>query len=120
MIYLDYNASTPIDPAVREAMLPYLERHFGNPSSSHGMGRPGKEAVRRAREQVADMLGAAPDEIIFTSGGTESNNHVIKGVACTRQDRGRHIITTAIEHPAVTHPGDTSQHIVVLPSEPDR
>lgn len=104
MIYLDNNASTPIDPAVREAMLPYLEKYFGNPSSSHGMGRPGKEAVQRARKQVADMLGAAPDEIIFTSGGTESNNHVIKGAACSRQDRGRHIITTAIEHPAVTHP----------------
>ncbi len=104
MIYLDYNASTPIDPAVREAMLPYLERYYGNPSSSHGMGRPGQEAVERAREQVAVMLGASPEEIVFTSGGTESNNHVIKGVACVLQDRGRHIVTSAVEHPAVTSP----------------
>ena len=104
MIYLDYNASTPVDPAVREAMLPYLGELHGNPSSSHPMGRRVKQAVETARTQVAGMLGADPSEIVFMSGGTEANNHVIKGVAFALKDRGRHIITTAIEHPAVINP----------------
>ncbi len=104
MIYLDYNASTPVDPAVREAMLPYLGDFYGNPSSSHAMGRPLREAVDEARGQVAAMLAAHPEEIVFTSGGTEANNHVIKGVAHTCKDRGRHIITSAVEHPAVINP----------------
>jgi len=104
MIYLDYNASTPVDPAVREAMLPYLGDFYGNPSSSHSMGRPLRAAVDEARSQVAAMLAAHPEEIVFTSGGTEANNHVIKGVAHTRKDRGRHIITSGIEHPAVINP----------------
>ena len=104
MIYLDYNASTPVDPAVREAMLPYLGQHFGNPSSSHALGTRLKEAVDHARGQVAAMLDAEPGEIVFTSGGTESNNHVIKGVAISRWNRGTHIITSAIEHPAVLNP----------------
>jgi cysteine desulfurase len=104
MIYLDYNASTPVDPAVREAMLPYLGELHGNPSSSHPMGRRVKQAVETARAQVAGMLGADPSEIVFTSGGTEANNHVIKGVAFAMKDRGRHIITSAIEHPAVINP----------------
>ena len=104
MIYLDYNASTPVDPAAREAMWPYIERYYGNPSSNHAMGRHDREAVDRARAQVASLLGAEPGEIVFTSGGTESNNHVIKGIAHMRRDRGKHIITSAIEHPAVTDP----------------
>lgn len=104
MIYLDYNASTPIDPAVREAMSPYLGDLHGNPSSNHAMGWPMRDAVDRARRQVAGMLNARPEEIIFTSGGTEANNHVIKGVAHTLRDRGRHIITSTIEHPAVINP----------------
>ena len=101
LIYLDYNASTPIDPAAREAMGPYLGRYYGNPSSSHVMGRHEREAVEKARSQVADLLGAKSEEIVFTSGGTESNNHVIKGVAFTLHDRGRHLITSRIEHPSV-------------------
>lgn len=100
-IYLDYNATTPIDPRVKEEMLPYIDDVFGNPSSSHAHGRRAREAVERARRQVAGLLGASPDEIIFTSGGSESNNHAIKGVAFAAKDRGTHIITTAIEHPAV-------------------
>jgi len=104
MIYLDYNASTPVEPAVREAMLPYLGEFYGNPSSPHLAGAELGMAINRARKQVADLLGAHPDEIIFTSGGTESNNHVIKGVACAKGHRGRHIVTTAIEHPAVIQP----------------
>jgi len=104
MIYLDYNASTPVDQAVREAMCPYLERHYGNPASNHALGRHEHEAVETARAQVASMLSGDPDEIVFTSSGTESNNHVIKGVASTLRSRGRHIITSAVEHPAVIQP----------------
>jgi cysteine desulfurase len=104
MIYLDYNASTPVDPAVRDAMLPYLDRLYGNPSSGHVMGRVVNEAVKTAREQVASMLGAGTEEIVFTSGGTEANNLVIKGLAYSRRKRGRHIITSVIEHPAVINP----------------
>jgi cysteine desulfurase len=104
MIYLDYNASTPIDPAVRDAMLPYLGELHGNPSSSHALGRPMRLAVEKARRQVASMLQADTGEIIFTSGGTEANNHVIKCVAHTLRDRGRHVITSKVEHPAVINP----------------
>lgn len=101
-IYLDYNATTPIDSRVAEAMLPYLQRDFGNPSSSHAFGVTTKKAVENARRQVADMLGSGIEEIIFTSGGTESNNYAIKGVAHAYRSKGNHIITSAIEHPAVT------------------
>jgi len=100
-IYLDYNATTPLDPAVVETMRPYLETHFGNPSSSHIYGARAKMAVEAARRQVAEMLGARPDEIVFTSGGTESNNFAIRGVAQALRDKGNHIITSAVEHPAV-------------------
>jgi len=101
MIYLDYNASTPLDEAAREAMLPYLGRNYGNPSSSHVAGRPLREAIEKARAQVASLLGASPEEIVFNSGGTEGCNHVVKGVAHALRDRGKHIITSAIEHAAV-------------------
>lgn len=101
-IYLDYNATTPHAPEVIEAMRPYLEEHFGNPSSSHAYGRKAREAVETARAQVAALLQCAPDEVLFTSGGTESNNHAIRGIAFARRDHGRHIITSQIEHPAVT------------------
>ncbi len=104
MIYLDYNASTPVDPAVREAMLPYLDRYYGNPSSGHVLGKHERGAVETARAQVADLLGASPSEIVFTSGGTESNNHVIKGVAFAPRDRGNHIIVSKVEHPSVLNP----------------
>lgn len=100
-IYLDYNGTTPHDPEVIEAMRPFLEAEFGNPSSSHWYGIVPKKAVEKARSRVADLLGCALQEIVFTSGGTESNNHAIKGIASTMGDRGNHIITCKIEHPAV-------------------
>ena len=101
-IYLDYNATTPIDPAVAEAMLPYVYGLFGNPSSGHSFGLAARQGVDRARQQVAGMLGCSEDDLIFTSGGTEANNHAIKGVAEAYRHRGNHIITSAVEHPAVT------------------
>lgn len=100
-IYLDYNATTPLDPAVIAAMQPYLEEHFGNPSSTHWYGIQARKAVEKARRQVAALLNCAPDEVIFTSGGSESNNYAIKGVAFAKREEGNHIITSAIEHPAV-------------------
>ncbi len=101
-IYLDYNATTPIAREVAEAMAPHLYEHFGNPSSSHPYGVETKRAVETARVQAADLLGCQPNEVIFTSGGTESNNYAIKGVALTNRHRTRnHIITSAVEHPAV-------------------
>ena len=100
-IYLDYNATTPIEPRVAEAMLPYLSRHFGNPSSVHAQGVAAKKAVEKARRQVAEMLGCEVEEVVFTSGGSESNNYAIKGVARAYKNKGNHIITSSIEHPAV-------------------
>jgi cysteine desulfurase len=103
-IYLDYNATTPIDPQVVDELLPYLQVEFGNPSSSHPYGRRAKEAVELARERVAALLGCDGTEIVFTSGGTESNNHALIGAAFANAQRGRHIVTSAIEHPAVLNP----------------
>jgi cysteine desulfurase len=100
-IYLDYNATTPHDPEVIAAMRPFLEEEFGNPSSSHYYGRKPRQAVIRARQQVASLLKCNPEEIIFTSGGTESNNFAIKGCSGVLCSKGNHIITTQIEHPAV-------------------
>ena len=100
-IYLDYNATTPHAPEVIVAMRPYLEDHFGNPSSSHKYGIQPRNAIENARRQVASLLNCQPDEIVFTSGGTESNNYAIKGAAFALRDKGNHIITTQIEHPAV-------------------
>jgi cysteine desulfurase NifS len=100
-IYLDYNATTPIDPQVAGAMLPFIQQHFGNPSSGHAFGAATKEAVERARHQVAAALHCRVDEVVFTSGGTESNNHAIKGVAGAHRSKGNHIITSAVEHPSV-------------------
>lgn len=98
-IYLDNNATTPIDPEVLEAMLPYLREQFGNPSSAHALGGPAHEAIERARSEVAALIGAAIDEIIFTSGGTEASNMAIRGVAAMNPAR-RAVVTTNIEHPA--------------------
>ncbi len=100
-IYLDYNATTPVDPAVRAAMLPDLETHFGNPSSGYVYGQSAKAAVDNAREQVAAFIGATADEVVFTSGGSESDNQAIIGAALANSGRGKHIITSRIEHPAV-------------------
>jgi cysteine desulfurase len=101
-IYLDYNATTPIDQEVVQEMLPFISDSFGNPSSSYSIGRNNKEAILRARKLVAGLLNASPDEIVFTSGGTESNNHAIGGIAFANREKGNHIITSSIEHPAVT------------------
>jgi cysteine desulfurase len=118
-IYLDYNATTPVDPAVFEVMRPYLAGvpggsalgYFGNPSSTHSLGKKAHEAVEQARQQVAQLLGAQPDEIVFTGGGTEASNHALKGVVFGtlrgffgRWARGAHLIISAIEHPATTQP----------------
>lgn len=100
-IYLDYNGTTPHDPRVIEAMKPFIETEFGNPSSSHWYGIKPKKAVEAARRQVAGLLNCQPREVLFTSGGTESNNHAIQGVAFSRRAQGNHIITSAVEHPAV-------------------
>lgn len=100
-IYLDYNGTTPLDPEVTDAMRPFFEAEFGNPSSSHYYGLKPRQAVAMARQQVAGLLNCRPDEILFTSGGTESNNHAILGVAYAQKSKGRHIITSAFEHPAV-------------------
>jgi len=103
-IYLDYNASTPIDPAVVAVMKPFLTDHFGNPSSGHWAAAPAKAALERARGQIAALLGCEDDEIVFTSGGSEANNLALKGVYFARRDSGDHIITTRIEHPAIIEP----------------
>jgi cysteine desulfurase len=117
-IYLDYNATTPIEPAVLKAMLPFLGDadgvhlgHFGNPSSGHVYGKKTHEAVEQARRQVAELLGAQPDEILFTSGGTEASNHALKGAVFAklrgwfgRWAKDAHIITSAVEHPATLQP----------------
>jgi cysteine desulfurase NifS/selenium donor protein len=101
-IYLDYNATTPIDGRVVEAMLPYITDHFGNPSSAHAYGVAARKAVDEARSRVAGMLGCEVFEVVFTCGGSESNNHAITGVARAYRHKGNHIITSAVEHPAVT------------------
>lgn len=103
-VYLDFNASTPIAPEVVDAMTPFLSEGFGNPSSHHWAGMPAKQVLERARQQVATLLGCTPEEVVFTSGGTEANNHAIKGAFFARRETGNHIITTQIEHPAVLQP----------------
>lgn len=99
MIYLDYNATTPVAPDVLEAMLPFLRDGYGNPSSAHSPGRRAHQAIEAARSQVATLIGASPDEILFTSGGTESSNLAIRGVLLAQPER-RHVVTSAFEHPA--------------------
>lgn len=104
MIYLDYNATTPIEKEVAEAMFPYIYENYGNPSSSHQLGTDAKRAVEESREKIAELLNCTAKEIVFTSGGSESNNTVIKGVAYTYRKKGDHIITSQIEHPAILNP----------------
>jgi cysteine desulfurase len=103
-LYLDYNATTPIHPEVADVMAPLLREGWGNPSSAHEEGRKAKAALDKARAQVASVIGASPNEIVFTSGGSEADNLAIVGTLDARRDRGRHIVTTAIEHPAVLAP----------------
>ena len=102
-VYFDYNATTSLDPSVRDAMLPYLGEVFGNPSSVHHVGRRARSLLDDARDRVAKVWAAKPSEVIFTSGGTESSNQAIFGVARLRRDKGRHIITSSVEHHAVLH-----------------
>ena len=122
LIYLDHNATTPVAPEVLDAMLPYLRDQYGNPSSDHPYGRRAAAAVDQARARVADLIGADPADIVFTSGGTESNNLAIRGTAAATAPGRRRIITTVLEHPATTAP---CQHletqgwtITRLPSNP--
>jgi cysteine desulfurase len=103
-VYLDYNATTPIDPLVADAIEPCLRQHFGNPSSSHVYGRRAHQAVELAREQVALLIAANTDEIIFTGCATEANNLAIRGAARALRDKGRHLVTSAVEHPSVAQP----------------
>jgi cysteine desulfurase len=98
---MDHSATTPVAAQVLQAMLPYLSDKFGNASSLHSFGQEAKEALEESREKVAKLLGASPEEIIFTSGGTESDNLALKGIARRNREQGRHIITTCVEHPAI-------------------
>ncbi|MCL5773145.1 MAG: aminotransferase class V-fold PLP-dependent enzyme, partial [Firmicutes bacterium] len=103
-IYLDHAATTPVNPQVLEAMMPFLLSKYGNPSSLYSVARDSRKAIESARESVAKILGASgPSEIIFNSGGSESDNHAIKGIAMANRGKGNHIITTRIEHHAVLH-----------------
>lgn len=102
-IYLDHAATTPLHPAVLDAMLPHLTEHYGNPSSIHARGRRARQALDEARESIARRLGATPREIVFTSGGSEADNLAIKGIAWAMSARGRHLITSSVEHHAVLH-----------------
>ena len=102
-VYLDYNATTPLDEEVKEAMLPFFGEVYGNPSSVHHVGQRARAALDESRERVSSVFGCKPSEIIFTSGATESCNHAIIGGAFLRQEKGRHIITSQIEHHAVLH-----------------
>ena len=103
-VYLDNNASTPVDPDVIKSMKPYIGKYYGNPSSGHWLGIKGREAIEIARKQVADLIGAKPYEIIFTSGASESNNMVLKGIVEANSEKIMQIITTRIEHPAIIEP----------------
>lgn len=100
-IYLDYNATTPVAPEVVEAMLPYLQEHFGNPSSTHAYGAAARKAIENARGAVADLLNAPAEALVFTASGTESNNLAIEGVARGTRGGRNHLITSEVEHPAV-------------------
>src|SRR5512137_2519862 len=107
-VYLDHAATNPVLPEVREAMLPFLNESFGNPSSLHDWGDPAREALEKARAQVANLIGSSePEEIIFTSCGTESNNFAVKGLALAQQSKGKHIIISAIEHFSVMNSAKT-------------
>lgn len=111
MIYLDYNATTPIAPEVIAEMLPWFDTNYGNPSSAYHIGRTSKDAIYKARKQVATLISARPEEIVFTSGATESNNLAIQGFVLANKEKGKHIITSAVEHPAVL---EVCKHLATL------
>jgi cysteine desulfurase len=102
-IYLDHAATTPLDPRVVEAMLPYLREHWGNPSSLYAEAREARKGLDAARRTIAELLGCQPQEVVFTSGGSESNNLAVRGAAHAGQRRGNHIVTSAVEHHSVLH-----------------
>ena len=102
-IYLDNAATTKMNDKVFEEMIPYLKDNYGNPSSAYKIGRDNKEIIENARKEVAEILNASPSEIYFTSGGSEADNMALKGIALGNVDKGKHIITSKIEHPAVLH-----------------
>lgn len=118
-VYLDNNSTTALDPRVAETMRPYLESFYGNPSNMHSFGRECGEALAVAREQVAQMLGASPDEVFFTGSGTEADNWAVKGTAAAWEDRGRHLVISAIEHSAVAascrYLEQRGWHLTVIP-----
>src|SRR5438874_7419323 len=101
-IYLDHNATTPLAPEVREAMEPFFHGRFGNASCKHALGQDARSAIEEARAVVAEFFGCARDEVVFTGGGTESNNLAIKGAALARRDRGKHVVVSSVEHPSVS------------------
>ena len=121
-IYLDHNATTPVDPEAVKAMMPYLNEEFGNPSSGYPLGQRAGEAVERARGEVASLLKCRSGEVVFTSGGTESNNMVLKGLIDFRSPEKSHIITSAVEHPAILNPAlflvELGVKVTVLPVDP--
>jgi cysteine desulfurase len=102
-VYLDHSATTPVHPDVVAAMLPYFTEYYGNASSIHSFGRQARKGVETAREQVARLIGADPREIVFTGCGTEADNLALRGVAMANAQRGKHIITSAVEHHAILH-----------------
>ncbi len=119
LIYLDHNATTPVDPDALKVMLPYLREEFGNPSSGYEIGLKAKQGVERARQEVASLLGCENDEVIFTSGGTESNNMVLKGLIDFKNPEKFHLITCSVEHPAILNPAvflmELGVNVTILP-----
>ena len=118
-IYLDHNATTPVDPAAAAAMMPLMREEFGNPSSPYPLGTRAKERLEQSREQVALLLGCASREVVFTSGGSESNNAVLKGMINFKHPEDFHIVTSAVEHPAILNPAlflkELGAKITILP-----
>jgi len=105
VVYLDHIATTPVAQEVIDAMLPYFREHFGNPTSLHSFGQVAKKAINNAREKIAQLINAnSPEEVVFTSGGIEANNLAIKGIAKAYEKKGRHIVSTDIEHHSILHP----------------
>ncbi|MDK2927176.1 MAG: cysteine desulfurase [Bacillota bacterium] len=122
-VYMDHAATTAVHPEVLEEMLPYLKGEFGNPSAIYSWGREAKAAIEKARERLAHLLGTEPAEIVFTSGGTESDNFALRGVAAANRDKGNHIITTKIEHHAILHTAEQLEkegfRVTYLPVDQD-
>src|SRR5690606_23138822 len=123
MIYLDYNATTPLAPEVRHTLLPFLDEHFGNPSSTHPLGRASRQGIEDARARVARLLGAEPDEIVFTSGGTESNHLALHGLARQHAPTGGHLVISSLDHRSITEPArfleSQGYRLTIVPCTPE-